>query len=381
MTTPFASVRRKSRSVLKSVVLHVLASMLVIAAGGESLLLHASLFHDVPPAHPHERAITWMEEQGLVRGYNDGTFAPEANVNRAEFVRFVISATGLKSRGETCLSDFRASYGAKAQFLRDVDPGSWYEPDVCVALEKGIVTGYDDKSFRPERSVSFVEAAAILSRAYGITAGPTDDKSPWYRGAVEGLSVKNAIPLDVESFDFPITRGIVAEMLYRVSASVGNLPSLTYDKLQVQSSVRAAAPSLEDPVAELIALINAARWRAGAPAIRLKQTLTNAAKLHADDMATFGYFSHYGRDGSSPPERMKAAGYESVTLENCQKCVGIEYKYGEIMSLSPLAQEAFDGFMESEIHRPILLSPDFDEVGAAFNGLFVVDFARTIVSY
>ncbi len=382
MKPSFSIVRRKGRSYLQSAMMHVLASLLVIAAGGESLLFHASLFSDVPSTHPHERAITWMEEQGLVRGYGDGTFAPEANVNRAEFVRFVVNAVGLRSRAQTCLSDFRASYGPKAQFLRDVEPGSWYEPDVCVALEQGIVTGYDDKSFRPERSVSFVEAAAILSRAYGIVAGPTDDTSPWFRGSVEGLAQKNAIPLDVESFDQPITRGIVAEMLYRVGASVANLPSLSYEKLEVQSSLHAAAPQLENPVEELLSLINAARWQIGVPAIRVNQSLTNAAQLHANDMATFDYFDHFGRDGSSPPVRMKAAGYEQVTLESCNGCAGIEYRYGEILSRDAAPNEAFRNFMNSDIHRPIMLSSDFDEVGAAYSdGLYVVDFGRTIVSY
>lgn len=382
MSVTFASVRRKGRSCLTSIAVHVLASLLVISVGGEKWLLAGSLFIDVPSTHPHERAITWMEEQGLVRGYADGQFAPEASVNRAEFVRFVISATGLKSRAETCLREFRDRYGSKAQFLRDISPGAWYEGDVCAALEQGIVTGYSDKSFRPDRPVSFAEAAVILQRAYDLPAGVTDDQSPWYRSAVEALAVSGAIPADVENFDNPLTRGIVAEMIYRVALPVTNLPSLTYEQVRLLSAMKPAAPSLDDLPAELFSLINAKRWDAGVPPARINPTLERAARLHAEDMASRGYFSHEGRGGVLPPARMKAAGYETVTLENCGGCKGIEYKYGEILDRNALPEEALASFMSTAAHRSVLLSSDFDEVGIAFSGgIYVVDFAKTVVSY
>lgn len=69
---------------------------------------------------------------------------------------------------------------------------------------------------------------------------------------------------------------------------------------------------------DLLAQVNARRatgvtcggaWYPAVPALTLDGRLGTAAQRHAMDMAAAGYFSHTGRDGSSPGDRITAAGY------------------------------------------------------------------------
>ena len=48
---------------------------------------------------------------------------------------------------------------AASTCFSDVDDAAWYEPFICWAADNGIVTGYPDGTFRPDRSVSRAEVA------------------------------------------------------------------------------------------------------------------------------------------------------------------------------------------------------------------------------
>ena len=50
------------------------------------------------------------------------------------------------------------------------------------------------------------------------------------------------------------------------------------------------------------------------PALTMVSTLQQSARLHSKDMADHNYFSHTGLDGSSPFDRMKAAGFSGSTM-------------------------------------------------------------------
>ncbi|ORZ31490.1 hypothetical protein BCR44DRAFT_61860 [Catenaria anguillulae PL171] len=68
---------------------------------------------------------------------------------------------------------------------------------------------------------------------------------------------------------------------------------------------------------EALALVNAFRQRNGARPLCLEAKLVNAAASHSADMARNSYMSHTGRDGRSPFDRMRAAGYAySSAAEN-----------------------------------------------------------------
>jgi hypothetical protein len=51
-------------------------------------------FTDVPPSHPFYIYIETAVRHGLIGGYGDGTFRPDFNVTRGQITKIVIQATG-----------------------------------------------------------------------------------------------------------------------------------------------------------------------------------------------------------------------------------------------------------------------------------------------
>jgi uncharacterized protein YkwD len=96
------------------------------------------------------------------------------------------------------------------------------------------------------------------------------------------------------------------------------------------------------------------RRYAAARALRWNERLALAARTHADNMARLDFFSHSGRDGSTPPQRVAAAGYRyRVAGEN-------------IAGGQDTPEEAVAGWVKSPGHCANLMNSAFSEMGAAY---------------
>jgi len=120
---------------------------------------------------------------------------------------------------------------------------------------------------------------------------------------------------------------------------------------------------------EIANLINTARAQAGLSQLNVSPTLATTAQGHSIDMACHGLISHTGSDGSSPHDRMVAAGYNPT--------FSAEIIYG-----SGYPQTAFDWWMNDQIHRDAILNANITEMGVGYayiadtaKGYFTVDFA------
>lgn len=170
-------------------------------------------FPDVPFQHPYRESIAFVKNEGIVNGYDDGTFKPEKTLNRAEFTKMVIIAAGEGEYDEAC-----NSYPGDLFLFPDTVYGSWYGPYVCVAKYRALIDGYPDGTFKPERTINFVEAAKIVTGALDI---PIDgDMSPeWYGPYLRALELYDAVPPTVNDIEQQMTRG---ELAYILHALVGN---------------------------------------------------------------------------------------------------------------------------------------------------------------
>jgi uncharacterized protein YkwD len=91
-----------------------------------------------------------------------------------------------------------------------------------------------------------------------------------------------------------------------------------------------------------------------APPLTLSRVLTEAASLHARDMAQHGSLDHRGSDGSQPDERVSRAGYRwRATGEN-------------IASGLRDAEGVVAGWLDSPGHCTNIMGPQFTEMGVAF---------------
>lgn len=96
------------------------------------------------------------------------------------------------------------------------------------------------------------------------------------------------------------------------------------------------------------------REQHGLPALRVSSAMTDAARYHARNMATQGFFDHIDRDGNGPAERV-------ALFTNRRWVVGenISAGYGS-------GREACRGWMNSSGHRANILDPRYDAFGVGF---------------
>lgn len=178
----------------------------VIPSGDEE-----GAFSDVSKTDYFNDAIEYVKTEGIVAGYDDGTFKPNKTINRAEFTKILVGAT-LINELNSCVMKTE---------LGDVPKGEWFYKYICYAMDKGYVIGYPDKIYKPGSEINFAEAARILAKKFVPNfdyASYTGDV--WYEPYVKALQEKNAIPLSIDSVGRKITRGEMAEMIYRLILNI-----------------------------------------------------------------------------------------------------------------------------------------------------------------
>jgi len=114
-------------------------------------------FIDMPISHWANTYVTYAYEQGIVNGVGEYRFSPSGTVTRAMFVTMLGRLSGVNQ-----VNYYREAFD-------DVDPASWYGTYVAWASELGIVTGYEDGTFRPDGNISREQMAAILYRFSAYT--------------------------------------------------------------------------------------------------------------------------------------------------------------------------------------------------------------------
>ncbi|WP_344856279.1 CAP domain-containing protein [Planomonospora alba] len=103
------------------------------------------------------------------------------------------------------------------------------------------------------------------------------------------------------------------------------------------------AQALSAMESEVVRLTNVERRRAGCAPLRIDRRLVRSARAHSSEMALSDDFSHTSPDGTSPWERMEAAGYPDGGAEN----IGRGYTS---------AEEAVRGWMANPGHRRNILN-------------------------
>ena len=102
----------------------------------------------------------------------------------------------------------------KTRCFRDVATTLWYHAYICEGVRLGIVKGFENGTFGPDTSVTTLEALAMGLRLYGIA--PVTPSSPWYL-AYQNFADTNDI-LDSASYSLvtPISRGKASELILKI---------------------------------------------------------------------------------------------------------------------------------------------------------------------
>jgi|CXWL01.1.fsa_nt_gi hypothetical protein len=112
-------------------------------------------FPDLAEAPKYQNAMLELYHLGVLQGYADGTMRPNAPINRAEFLKILFLAL-----------QYNIEKTVYSPRYPDVTPDQWFARYVWQADELGVIKGYPDGQFHPERTVNLAEA---LKMAMGFS--------------------------------------------------------------------------------------------------------------------------------------------------------------------------------------------------------------------
>lgn len=107
-------------------------------------------FTDVPANQWYTKAVTALAGRGIISGYPDGTFKPNAPITRAEFVTMAMNFANT-DKGTVCS-------------FPDVPQNMWYYGAIAGATQNGWISGYPDGTFGPDRYITRAEVTSVINR-------------------------------------------------------------------------------------------------------------------------------------------------------------------------------------------------------------------------
>ena len=140
-----------------------------------------SEFSDVSASDWYGTTVATLSAMDIVRGYEDGTFRPNAPITRAEFAAIA--------------TRFFEETGAEYEpgTFDDVTGDEWFANAIADAVELGLIGGYPDGTVRPNNNITRAEACAIVNRTLGriphvdhllpadeMTTWPDNNPSDWF---------------------------------------------------------------------------------------------------------------------------------------------------------------------------------------------------------
>ncbi|EKD63437.1 MAG: YvnB [uncultured bacterium] len=134
------------------------------AEGFETYSNSQTTFEDVAAGEWYSDDVYYLKTEGVVTGYEDGTFAPSSEITRAEFTVLLVRALQEKGYLE------ESFYYYDEDVFEDVSSYEWYSADLYTAKENGIISGHEDGSFKPNDFISRAEAVKIIANAFDIVS-------------------------------------------------------------------------------------------------------------------------------------------------------------------------------------------------------------------
>lgn len=114
--------------------------------------INKNVFDDIDGVAWAKEAIVYLAEKKIINGVGKGKFAPDDNVTRAEMAKMISGA-------------FLTKAEAGENPFNDVSEDDWSCEYIKKAYAAGIITGYEDGSFRPDDVITRQDAAVMLYRA------------------------------------------------------------------------------------------------------------------------------------------------------------------------------------------------------------------------
>lgn len=203
-----SSFKQKSFLPLRAVLL------LSLVLFGQLSTAAAKEFSDLGTSSKYFTAIQYLSDLGIISGYPDGTFQPDKNVSRVEFLKLVLESSGIEANINTSTG------------FSDVNEGAWYAKYVRKAKSEGWIEGYGDNTFKPEQAINKVEGLKIIAEVQQWEVDASIKEAPfadiallaWYTPYIDYAKTKNFLEETGRFFipDSLLSRGRVSDILFRI---------------------------------------------------------------------------------------------------------------------------------------------------------------------
>ena len=260
-------------------------------------------FYDVPQDSPYYIYVNFCANRGYVSGYPDGTFKPEGFITRAEMCTVLARLLSLKPGGQTDLPP-----DGQVDLPPDVQPGYWASGAISAIVGSGIMSGYEDKTFRPDNRLTRAELATIITNAKNLP-----------------------LPRYIREFD--------------------DVPPSHWAYKNIACVSAPPIPEVSPFEIEVARLINAERAKAGVGELALDPFLCEIARIKARDMIDNDYFSHASPYWGTPDEMAAAFGFKYRSL-------GENIAYGAKTPAAVVADWA-----SSPAHNSNIIDKDYNKTG------------------
>lgn len=207
----------------------------------------AASFPDVQSNVLYYEQINTLSDMGIIKGNPDGTFSPNATVNRAELLTLLYRA-----KGKTPSTPTSACF-------KDVQVDAWFSAIVCDSAKNGYVGGYPDGNFRPANAVNRVEALKMIHTVLGLSVNASASIEPlkafsdvsltaWYAPYMASAFDYKVLPVvgQKSTFFFPeaaLTRGEAAAYIFNGLGLKVKSASTSSSSVSVQSSTQSSVTS------------------------------------------------------------------------------------------------------------------------------------------
>ena len=126
-------------------------------------LTKTNRYSDVTRADWYNTAVSTLSSMGIITGYPDGTFRPNAAITRAEFAAIAARFDNDGDKTAAKFSDIATH---------------WAKDEISIAYNNGWITGYPDGTFGPQRDITRAETMTLVNRVLNRLPETEDDLLP-----------------------------------------------------------------------------------------------------------------------------------------------------------------------------------------------------------
>ncbi len=171
---------------------------------------YAVVFYDTIGTR-YQGASEILGELEVISGVKEGVFEPYRNVTRAEFTKMLVEASMTKAEIEAFNSD------DSAITFKDVKKDDWFYKYVVAGVNKKLINGYENNTFKPNADITYNEIAKLITLALGHTYLKPDNPDGWevnYLDKVRELKLFRFAT--IRSTEDPAIRGNVAFIIWNM---------------------------------------------------------------------------------------------------------------------------------------------------------------------